>query len=483
MEEEKGFSVFKNHPRGSWYLIAMVMWEFFSYYGMRSLLVLYLSKQLNFSDDHAYSLFGAYTALVFLLPTICGYIADRYIGYKYAAVMGGCLIAIGHFILALNFFWTLYIGLACLVVGVGFFKTNSISLLGEFYGEDRLHRQSAFNLYYAGGNFGGFIAAIACGYVAIHFGWHYGFILAGLGMVVGLLIMLSGRREFIGKGEHKLISGESSHIAFTLPAGLILGIVCISLVLYFLLAGYLLLVITGATLVYVVQVTRRCEVSVRRELYLFYVLTICSLVFWSFDNQGSSSVMLFLYRNIDRHIGSYEVATPMFQAVNPLVILFAAPLISFVWQWLGHRKIYVTTIFKFICAFILLTAGFTLYSIGAEHALTEKASLWWVIGGMALIGSAEVFVDPVALAFVSRVAPEGTTSVLTATYYLFCGALGNYVAAEIAKFTTIDEHKISTMHDYAVGYESVFTKIVLISAFFLLLLVLFRIIFRKLSVK
>lgn len=479
---------FKGHPIGAWLVIATVMWEYFSYYGMRALLVLYLSQKLLFTDANAFNLYGTYTSLIYVTPIVGGYIADKLLGYRWSAILGGCIIALGHFILAIGGLVGLYLGLACLVAGIGFFKTNALSLLGEFYPKDRIHRQNAYNFFYAGGNVGASLAGLLCGWVAYTFGWHYGFILAGIGMVIGLTIMTIGRHHLIGKGDHKILSHHQKKLQWFLPVGIIFFICFIVLIIYQLLAGWVLLFIGIISIFYVGKVHIRCNRDTRSELTLFYILTLASTLFWAFDQQGGSSINLFISRNINRliHLGSFnfQIPTPMFQSINPIVILIATPFISMLWLNLARKKMHISSIIKFGVGFLLLTSGFSLITLGAQVAtISGKANMLWIIAGMMLVGIAELFIEPVALAFVSRVAPKHSLSVMIGLYYLFTGAIANYIAAQIAKMTTYKTPLKATLIEYAHGYESIYFKIVIFSLMLLIVMILFRIIFRKLSVK
>ncbi len=478
---------FKGHPPGAWYLISTVMWEFFSYYGMRALLVLYLSQKLLFTDDHAFNLYGAYTAIIYVTPIIGGFIADKLLGYRWSVYLGGGIIALGHFILASSDA-ALYLGLACVVVGVGFFKTNAISLLGEFYHHDRAHRLSAYNFYYAGGNIGAFIAGIACGYVAYKFGWHYGFILAGIGMVIGLILMFIGRRHFIGKGDHRILTKHQRPLKWFFFPGLLVLIGLTVLIIYQLIAGWVLIAVGITAIFYIAKIHKQCEHKTRSELTLFYVLTIISTIFWSFDQQGGSSFSLFISRNVNRMLDlgifEYRIPTPMFQSINPLIILIGAPFAALLWVKLGKKKIHISSILKVGVGIILITAGFSFMTYGAKLAtVAGKVNMVWVVVGMMLIGIAELFMDPVILAFVSRIAPKRSISIMVGVYYLFCGAIANYCAAQIAKLTAISPKILGTLKEHAHAYETVYLKITYISLGLLILLILFRIIFRKLSVK
>lgn len=188
-------------PKGLFHIIAIQMWEFFSYYGMRSLLILFLTEKLLMTDNHAYALYGAYTSLVYVTPIIGGYLADKYLGNYWSVILGSLLMIAGHFVLSIpsGDHSTLYLALSLIICGYGFFKTNSSCLLGELYQtkEQERGREAGFSVSYIGGNIGSMIAPILCGFTAMKWGWHVGFSLAGIGMLVGLGVFITGRKHFM----------------------------------------------------------------------------------------------------------------------------------------------------------------------------------------------------------------------------------------------------------------------------------------------
>ena len=187
-----------SQPKGLFHLIAIQMWEYFSYYGMRSLLILFLTQKLLMSDEHAYALYGAYTSLVYVTPILGGYLADRYLGNYWSVVIGALLMVAGHAVLSIpsDDHITLYSALTLIICGYGFFKTNSSCLLGELYKGHESARDSGFSISYIGGNIGAALAPMLCGYAASRWGWHIGFGLAGIGMFLGLIIFSFGRHNF-----------------------------------------------------------------------------------------------------------------------------------------------------------------------------------------------------------------------------------------------------------------------------------------------
>lgn len=187
-----------SQPRAIYYIVAIQIWEYFSFYGMRALLILYLTHQLGFDDSHAISLFSAYASLVYVTPILGGWLADRLLGNRTAVIAGALLMTLGHVVLGVESTsaWSLYVALAIIICGYGLFKSNISCLLGELYAHDDPRRDGGFSLLYAAGNVGSIAAPIACGLAAQWYGWHIGFALAGIGMFIGLMIFLSGSRHF-----------------------------------------------------------------------------------------------------------------------------------------------------------------------------------------------------------------------------------------------------------------------------------------------
>lgn len=185
------------HPRGLGLLFVVEMWERFSYYGMRAFLVLYLVKALKWPDAHATSLYGTYTSLVYLTPLIGGYLADRVIGTRRSLVLGGAIIALGHFCLAFNGMTAFYLGLGLIIIGTGFFKSNAATMVGQLYRPGDSRRDAGFTIYYMGVNLGAFLGPLLCGLLAEKVGWHWGFGAAGVGMVAGLATYLVYREKYL----------------------------------------------------------------------------------------------------------------------------------------------------------------------------------------------------------------------------------------------------------------------------------------------
>nr|WP_305461678.1 oligopeptide:H+ symporter [Photobacterium leiognathi] len=283
-----------SQPKGLFHLIAIQMWEFFSYYGMRSLLILFLTQKLLMSDEHAYALYGAYTSLVYVTPILGGYLADRYLGNYWSVVIGALLMVAGHVVLSIpsNDHMTLYTALALIICGYGFFKTNSSCLLGELYKGHESARESGFSISYIGGNIGSALAPIFCGYAASRWGWHVGFALAGIGMLVGLVIFSTGRKNFaqVQKANKVALTRKTAGVSHWLLiiVGVIAAAVGLVFVLKDLLAGYILAVILAFSALQMLRLYRKSDAEDRKKLHSIMYFMIFGTVFWAFDQQGGS---------------------------------------------------------------------------------------------------------------------------------------------------------------------------------------------------
>lgn len=254
----------KKHPKALWYIIAIYMWEYFSFYGMRALLILYLVDHLKLGDTTSYAIAGAYITLVYLSPIVGGVVADRILGYKKAVIYGAVLMSIGHIILGFGGDSKLYLGMAFIVCGYGFFKSNVSCLLGQQYNSDDPNKDSAFTLLYLGGNFGGIFAPMLCGLVAHYYGWHYGFGIAGIGMIFGLAVFMLGSKYIPDVLPQKTLSKQLQNLVVVFSILLILTLSYLAL--EYLFDGYLLAVVTCITAIAFVVIFIRTDASTRKSL-------------------------------------------------------------------------------------------------------------------------------------------------------------------------------------------------------------------------
>lgn len=457
-----------SQPRAIYYVVALQIWEYFSFYGMRALLILYLTNQLKYDDNHAYELFSAYCSLVYVTPILGGFLADKLLGNRMAVMIGACLMAIGHLVLGASEIAPtfLYLSLAIIVCGYGLFKSNISCLLGELYEPQDPRRDGGFSLLYAAGNVGSIIAPIACGYVQQEYSWAMGFALAAIGMLAGLVIFLCGNRHFthtVGIN-HAALRART----FVLPnwSWLIVLLVVAPLVITVLFwkewSVYALIVATVIGLAVLANIYRQTQTQKqRKELGLIVTLTLFSLLFWAFAQQGGSSISLYIDRFVNRDIFGYDVPTAMFQSVNA----FAVMLCGVVLAWLvkegvsGNRSVRIWG--KFAIGLALMSAGFCILTLSARwSAHYGHSSMPLMIAGLAVMGFAELFIDPVAMSQITRIEIPGVTGVLTGIYMLLSGAIANYLAGVIADQTSQSAFDASGAINYSINaYIDVFSQI------------------------
>ncbi len=474
-----------SQPKGLFHLIAIQMWEFFSYYGMRSLLILFLTQKLLMSDDHAYALYGAYTSLVYVTPILGGYLADRYLGNYWSVIIGGSLMVAGHAVLSIPSHdnTMLYAALALIICGYGFFKTNSSCLLGELYKDHEDARESGFSISYIGGNVGSALAPIFCGYAASRWGWNVGFALAGIGMLIGLIIFSTGRKHFAHVQKANLPALRKKTAGFSHWQLIILGVIVCATGLVFvlqdLLAGYILAVVLAFSALQMFRLYRKSSTEDRKKLNAIIYFMLFGMVFWAFDQQGGSSISLFIERNIDTDIFGYHIPTAFFQSVNPVAVIVGGIAVAWLWKVLAARQISVRTLTKLNMGLFLLTAGFSLIALSSKLAMASgHTTFLWLFIGLFLIGIAELFIDPVALSAITRMNPQGATGTVAGIYMLMGGSVANYLAANIAELTSTGTQAtnaadlIASAAQYHHVFQSIF--IVTVVVFILGLLVNFK---------
>ncbi len=453
----------KSHPKGLYILFFSEMWERFSFYGMRALLVLFMTKEFLFSDERAYTVYGAYTALVYATPFFGGLLADRILGYRLAVITGGILMTIGHFLMAfehpafleflkgilpplaslLDNHAIFYLALTTLILGNGFFKPNISTIVGALYDKNDPRKDSAFTIFYMGINLGAFLAPLVCGTVGELYGWHWGFTLAGIGMVFGLVVFVLGQKHLEGKADLKVSPDQEKTISFARKM-VYLGIIFAVILVWFLVQSYiygtLLTVIGVLVLAYIIYYTLTHFDSVdRQRVTVALILTFFSMVFWSFFEQAGSSINLFTDRNVDRTVFGFTIPTSSFQAVNPLFILILAPIFSWLWNYLEARDIDPPTPVKFALGLTQLGLGFGALFMGAYlYKETGVVPLIWLILGYFLHTTGELCLSPVGLSMITKLSPQQIVGMMMGTWFL-ATAFSQHIASVIAKFTGIEE--------------------------------------------
>ena len=464
-----GGKTFLGHPRGLFVLFFAEMWERFSYYGMRAILIFYLMQHWMFSEEKSYVIYGAYTALVYITPVIGGYLADRYLGQRRAVQFGAILLVIGHGLMAfegpgpaqypeltagdmqsglfINIFW---LALAFIIMGVGFLKSSISVMVGQLYGEGDIRRDPAFTIFYMGINVGAALGSLLVGYLGHSWGWNWGFGAAGVGMLLGLIVFVWGRPALMGRGEApnpERLAEKFAGISLEWRVYLsgLLGVVVVwFLVQYQSMIGLLLAAFGGAVVLYILYtaVFKLERIERHRILAALFLIALQPL-FWSLFEQAGSSLNVFTDRHVDRAIFGWEVPPGMFQALNSIYIIALAPVFAWLWLNLARRGIEPSTPAKFGLGLVQLGAGFLVLVAGIAASGDGMTPVLFIFLIYLLHTMGELCLSPVGLSAMTKLAPARMAGLMMGTWFL-ASAAGNFIGGLIARATASGAEEGST---------------------------------------
>lgn len=436
---------FLGHPKGLVVLFFAEMWERFSYYGMRALLVLYLTKHWLFDDSHANLIYASYGSLVYVTPVLGGWLADRYLGQRKAVQFGAILLTIGHFLMAfegnggqadatINIFWA---ALAFIIVGSGFLKANISVIVGQLYGRTDPRRDGAYTIFYIGVNLGAFIGTLAAGWLGETYGWKWGFGAAGVGMLLGLMVFVRGKPLLQGKGEPPAPAVLARKAGpFTLENWLYLvGIAAVPLVWGLIQAQdviQMLLIVAGiALLLYVLVEAFRLEAQARERIFAVIFLIALQPLFWALFEQAGGSLNLYTDRYVDRA----GVPASIFQSVNPFYIITLGPVFAAFWTWLGRRGWEPSTPAKFAYALMQVGLSFLVLVWGAQSVgIANATPVIFIFLIYLLQTTGELCLSPVGLSAMNRLAPRHMASLIMGAWF-YATAGGQFLAGKIGEAT------------------------------------------------
>lgn len=443
------------HPRGLATLFFTEMWERFSYYGMRALLVLFMTAAtaganpgLEFSVSMAAAVYGLYTFFVYVLALPGGWVADNIWGQRKAVFVGGSIIAAGHFTMAGPLIGLpdqpcFFLGLLLIVIGTGLLKPNVSTMVGDLYPEGGAGRDAGFSVFYMGINLGAFLGPILTGFLGENYNWHWGFSLAGIGMVLGLVQYRMGQRHLGAAG--LLDTTDRARLAaktrrFYQIAGGVFGIIIVGGYLLLQIValerlaawlGYGVIAVAVAYFAYLLLLANHTALEKRRLLVIFW-LFILAAIFWSGFEQAGSSLNLFAATLTDRVIGSWEVPASWLQSVNALFIIILAPVFGSVWLFLASIKRNPSIPVKFALGLLGLAAGFFVIAWGAANASpTSLVSPAWLVVMYFLHTVGELCLSPVGLSSITKLAPAGRVGQMMGVWFIGT-ALGNLFAGLVA---------------------------------------------------
>jgi POT family proton-dependent oligopeptide transporter len=428
------------HPKGLYMLFFAEMWERFSYYGMRALLIFYLTKHWLFDDGKSNLIYGAYTSLVYITPLLGGYLADRYLGQRKAVLFGGILLMCGHFLMAvegtggqsdptINIFWA---ALAFIIVGSGFLKANISVMVGQLYRLTDTRRDGAYTIFYMGINVGAAIGTILVGYLGETIGWAYGFGLAGIGMLAGLIVFVLGRPALRGAGEAPAPLARNTE--WTLYGVGLAGVAVIwALIQYQGVIEGLLWVTLPVLFGYVLYEAFKLDRHARDRIFAILFLIALNPIFWGLFEQAGGSINLYTDRFVDRG----GVPASLFQSINPIYIILLAPLFAGLWVMLGKRGLEPSAPAKFGLALLQVGAGFLVFVWGANAfgvGPEAKTAVLFVFLLYLLHTTGELCLSPVGLSAMNRLAPKFMASLIMGAWF-YMTAVGNFVAGKIGEAT------------------------------------------------
>ena len=467
------------HPKGLYMLFFAEMWERFSYYGMRALLIFYLTKHWLFADDKSNLIYGAYTSLVYITPVLGGYLADRYLGQRKAVLFGGILLMIGHFLMAfegiqgltdpvtkqadpfINIFWA---ALAFIIVGSGFLKANISVMVGQLYSLTDTRRDGAYTIFYMGINLGAAVGTILVGYLGETIGWAYGFGLAGIGMLAGLIVFVLGRKSLRGAGEPP-VRADGRQVSDVTLYGVGIAAVAViwALVQYQDVIQNLLIVSGIALLGYVLYEAFKLDKEPRERIFAILFLIALNPLFWGLFEQAGGSINLYTDRFVDRA----GVPATLFQSINPIYIILLAPMFAALWVILGKKGLEPSAPAKFGLALLQVGAGFLVFVWGANSVgAAAMTPVIFVFLLYLLHTTGELCLSPVGLSAMNRLAPSYMASLIMGAWF-YMTAVGNFVAGKIGEATGGHEGEMtkeSTLAIYdKIGWISVGVGVIVLA--------------------
>ena len=446
---------FFGHPRGLSTLFFTEMWERFSFYGMRALLILFMTAApaaggLGFDAPTAGAIYGLYTASVYMFTLPGGWIADRLIGPQRAVLYGGIIIAAGHFSMAVPSLMTFYLGLVLIVIGTGLLKGNVSVIVGRLYAAEDVRRDAGYSIFYMGINTGAFVAPLVCGYLGQRVSWHLGFAAAGVGMVLGLIQYSLGRKYLGTAGLHPADPGSPQALArqksdalrwlligggglVLLGSAIAAGIIPVTATQVSDAAGFLLLAIAVGFFGWVLFSGGWTRVE-RNHLIVIFVLFLGYALYGSAFEQAGSTLNLFADRNTATSLGGWEFPSSWFQSLNPLFVITFAPLFAWLWIRLARGGKDLGAPVKFSFGLLLVGIGF-LVLVPAAALTTDgtRVAPTWLVVTYLLHTWGELALSPVGLSAMSKLAPVRIGGLVMGVWFLGA-SVGNYVGGRVAGF-------------------------------------------------
>ncbi|WP_433350570.1 peptide MFS transporter [Micromonospora sp. CA-111912] len=437
---------FFGHPRALATLFLTEMWERFSFYGMRAILVLYLTAAVaddggGLRQSTATAVYGAYNAMVYLMALPGGWVADRLLGARRSVLWGGVTIACGHYVMAIPVGWSVFAGMALIVVGTGLLKPNISTMVGDLYDRDSPRRDAGFSLFYMGINLGGFVAPLITGFLGERINWHLGFAVAAVGMTFGVIQYVIGGRHLgdagarpadplLGADRRRALTRVgvvAGALAVVLAALAVAGLFTVDTMVNLLTAATVLVTVGYFTRI---LTDRELSGTERSRMKAYVWLFVFAASFWLIYDQAGSVLNIFAADRTDRDVLGFTFPASWLQSVNPILIIIGAPLFAWLWLRLGHR---VSTPVKFAVGLVLNGLSFVLMAAAAQAAVGgDLVSPWWLVAVFAIQVAGELSLSPVGLSATSKLAPVKYASQMMGLWFL-ATAVGDAIGGQVAR--------------------------------------------------
>ncbi len=438
----------QKQPRGLFLLFFTELWERFGFYTLQAIIILYMTKGLLLPDSNAYLLYGTFSSMLYLTPVLGGYLADKYLGFQQAIIVGGVLLIVGYLLTAVPNNQMFFLGLSVIIVANGLFKPNVSSILGDLYRSGDARRDGGFTIFYMGINVGSLIPPLITGWIVATYGWHAGFFLAAIGMSIGLVTFLWGRKKLRTAGVMPAASplrdkGESLTFYVLFYGGIAVAI-CLFLILFkfpaetdIILA--LASVIVVAAVIYFLLKEKRAQ---RNKMIACLILILISIGFWSLYNQTFTSLMLYADRNMGKQLLGVTIDAESTQFFNPFFIVMLSPLLSRLWIWLDQKRSNPSAPMKFSMGVLMMSVGFFVLGLGGRwFSLGGEASPWWLISSYFFQTIGELLLSPIGLAMITTLSPKHLVGMMMGVWFLTQSA-AFAIGGGLATFASIPDKTI-----------------------------------------
>jgi len=461
------------YPKQLHLLFFTEMWERFTFYGNRALLILFMVNYLKFDDAKGNIIYGVYQSLIYAMPVLGGFMADKILGQRKSILWGGILLACGSFVMAIPVKESFFIGMGIMIVGNGYFKPNISTIVGSLYKDGDGRRDAGFSYFYMGINIGATLGGLLCGWVGQKVNWHLGFGLAGVFMIVGLITFYLNQHVLgpigLPPSQEKLKAKTSAGISNEMLV-YILSIVAIPVFIlilnYYKIYSYIINPFGIIALIYVIYASSKLGKEVFLKLMVAMVLIIFSSLFWAFYEQGGGSLNLFAERNVNMNLFGIELSSAAVNnSITPIFVVLLTPFFVWLWISLSKRNKEPDSVIKFSLGLLQLGLGFYIYVIASKFATDGVVSLFFFALGYFFMVTGELCLSPIGLSAITKLSPGKMVGLMMGMWFL-ASSYGQYLAGLIGSWMAIPTDagtKLSPAESLPI-YTDIFGKIALVAA-------------------